>query len=38
MGDPDPEKSKRIMDAMLQMSKIDINALMKAYWGVSSSP
>ena len=38
MGDPDPEKSKRVMDAMLQMSKIDINALMKAYRGVSWSP
>jgi len=33
MGDPDPEKSKRVMDTMLQMGKIDINALMKAFHG-----
>jgi predicted 3-demethylubiquinone-9 3-methyltransferase (glyoxalase superfamily) len=31
MSDPDPEKSKRVMDAMLQMKKIDIAGLKKAY-------
>ena len=31
LNDPDPEKSKRVMQAMLQMKKIDINALKRAY-------
>ena len=31
MQDKDPEKSKRFMMAMLQMSKIDIKALKQAY-------
>jgi len=31
MSDPDPEKSKRVMNAMLQMKKLDINALKQAY-------
>jgi hypothetical protein len=31
MQDKDPEKSKRFMTAMLQMSKIDIKALKQAY-------
>jgi hypothetical protein len=31
MSDPDPEKSKRVMKAMLQMDKIDINGLQQAY-------
>jgi predicted 3-demethylubiquinone-9 3-methyltransferase (glyoxalase superfamily) len=31
MSDPDPEKSKRVMKAMLQMDKIDINGLKQAY-------
>ena len=31
MGDPDPEKSSRVMKAMLQMDKIDINTLRQAY-------
>lgn len=31
LNDPDPEKSKRVMQAMLQMSKIDIELLQKAY-------
>jgi predicted 3-demethylubiquinone-9 3-methyltransferase (glyoxalase superfamily) len=34
MGDKDPEKSKRVMMAMLQMSKIDVQALQQAYNGV----
>ena len=34
MSDPDPEKSRRVMEAMLKMSKIDINALKRAYEGV----
>jgi len=31
LSDPDPEKSKRVMGAMLKMKKIDIAALKKAY-------
>jgi predicted 3-demethylubiquinone-9 3-methyltransferase (glyoxalase superfamily) len=31
MSDPDPEKSKRVMQAMLQMTKIDIKGLKQAY-------
>lgn len=31
MGDPDPEKSARVMKAMMQMSKIDIDTLKKAH-------
>jgi hypothetical protein len=31
MSDPDPEKSKRVMKAMLQMDKIDINGLQQAH-------
>jgi predicted 3-demethylubiquinone-9 3-methyltransferase (glyoxalase superfamily) len=31
LGGPDPEKSKRVMDAMLKMSKIDIATLEQAY-------
>jgi len=31
MSDPDPEKSKRVMTAMLQMKKLDISALKRAY-------
>jgi predicted 3-demethylubiquinone-9 3-methyltransferase (glyoxalase superfamily) len=31
MQDKDPEKSKRVMQAMLQMDKIDIGGLKKAY-------
>ena len=33
MGDPDPEKSRRVMEAMLKMSKIDVPTLQKAYNG-----
>lgn len=33
MGDPDPQKAQRVMQAMLQMSKIDIAALQAAYDG-----
>jgi predicted 3-demethylubiquinone-9 3-methyltransferase (glyoxalase superfamily) len=29
----DPEKSKRVMQAMMQMKKMDIAALQKAYDG-----
>ena len=33
MGDPDPVKSQRVMQAMLQMTKIDIQGLQDAYDG-----
>ena len=33
VGDPDPEKSKRVMQAMLQMEKIDIVRLQQAHDG-----
>jgi predicted 3-demethylubiquinone-9 3-methyltransferase (glyoxalase superfamily) len=33
MGDPDPVKSKRVMDAMLKMKKIIVTDLQKAYDG-----
>ena len=31
MSDPDPEKSKRVMTAMLKMTKMDIKGLQQAY-------
>lgn len=34
LSDPDPQKSARVMKAMLQMSKIDIAGLKRAYEGV----
>jgi len=33
LGDPDPKKSRRVMEAMLKMKKIDIAALKRAYEG-----
>jgi predicted 3-demethylubiquinone-9 3-methyltransferase (glyoxalase superfamily) len=33
LNDPDPEKSQRVMEAMLQMTKIDIAKLRQAYEG-----
>lgn len=33
LQDPDPEKAKRVMAAMLAMKKIDVDALKKAYGG-----
>jgi len=33
IGDPDPEKSGRVMQAMLQMTKIDIATLQRAHQG-----
>ncbi|HEY6209057.1 MAG TPA: VOC family protein [Gemmatimonadales bacterium] len=36
LSDPDPKKSKRVMEAMLKMKKIDIAALKKAYDAASS--
>jgi hypothetical protein len=31
MNDPDPEKSGRVLEAMLQMKKIDVAKLEEAY-------
>jgi predicted 3-demethylubiquinone-9 3-methyltransferase (glyoxalase superfamily) len=31
LQDPDPEKSKRVMQALMQMNKLDIAALKQAY-------
>lgn len=31
LNDPDPQKAKRVMEAMMKMKKIDIDALKKAY-------
>jgi predicted 3-demethylubiquinone-9 3-methyltransferase (glyoxalase superfamily) len=33
LNDPDPEKAKRVMQAMLKMSKISIENLRRAYQG-----
>jgi predicted 3-demethylubiquinone-9 3-methyltransferase (glyoxalase superfamily) len=33
IGDPDPSKSNRVMQALLQMKKLDIRTLQKAYEG-----
>lgn len=33
LGDPDPQKSQRVMEAMLKMTKIDIATLKQAYAG-----
>lgn len=33
LGDPDPVKAGRVMEAMLQMGKIDVAALERAYAG-----
>ena len=33
MNDPDPEKAKRVTEAMLQMKKIDVPTLERAYEG-----
>ena len=33
LGDKDPQKAKRVMEAMLKMNKIDIQALEQAYHG-----
>jgi len=31
MNDPDPDKSNKVMQALIQMEKIDLNVLRKAY-------
>ena len=33
LSDPDPQKSKRVMDAMLQMDKLNLPRLQQAYNG-----
>lgn len=35
LQDPDPEKARRVTEAMLQMKKLDIAKLQQAYAGVS---
>jgi predicted 3-demethylubiquinone-9 3-methyltransferase (glyoxalase superfamily) len=37
MADPDPAKAKRVMDAMMDMKRIDIAAIEQAYRGKSVS-
>jgi predicted 3-demethylubiquinone-9 3-methyltransferase (glyoxalase superfamily) len=37
LSDPDPEKSSRVMKAMLQMDKIDISGLKRAYENKSAA-
>ncbi len=36
LGDKDPEKAERVMEAMLQMDKIDIKELQQAYKSAKS--
>jgi len=36
LGDKDPQKSRRVMQAMMQMDKIDIDGLKRAYDGRTS--
>jgi predicted 3-demethylubiquinone-9 3-methyltransferase (glyoxalase superfamily) len=38
LQDEDPEKSKRVMAAMLNMKKISIDALKKAYESAATAP
>jgi predicted 3-demethylubiquinone-9 3-methyltransferase (glyoxalase superfamily) len=33
LSDPDPDRSRRVMQAMLQMIKLDIATLQRAYAG-----
>jgi predicted 3-demethylubiquinone-9 3-methyltransferase (glyoxalase superfamily) len=35
MSDPDPERSRRVTEVMLQMTKIDIAKLRQAYEGAA---
>lgn len=37
LSDPDPARAERVMQAMLQMIKLDIAALKKAYGGGSAA-
>lgn len=36
MGDPDPQRTNRVMQAVLQMDKLDIATLQRAYEGTDS--
>lgn len=38
VNDPDPEKSKRVTEAMLQMKKLDLAGLKQAYDGAVRTP
>ncbi len=33
LSDPDPQRSQRVMQAMLQMKKLDVKTLQQAYEG-----
>ena len=37
MSDPDPQKARRVTEAMMQMIKIDIAKLKQAYAGLALS-
>ena len=37
LNDEDPEKARRVLEAMLQMSKIEIEGLRRAYEGVEAA-
>lgn len=37
LGDPDPAKAQRVMQAMLQMVKLDVTGLQRAYEGRSAA-
>lgn len=38
LGDGDPQRSRRVMSAMLKMTKLDVAALERAYAGSGPSP
>jgi predicted 3-demethylubiquinone-9 3-methyltransferase (glyoxalase superfamily) len=38
LGDPDPQKSNRVMQAMLRMTKIEIAGLQRAYDNSNAAP
>ncbi len=38
MSDPDPAKARRVMEAMMEMKRIDIAAIERAYAGAETQP